>query len=106
MAQISVEIIRLPGSLLRGDLHGPVKVFHRPMDEDALEDFRLGQPDGPMVLSILQRQQRSAQKRGVCKGGIVFRQGAEGDRGAMLPRNFLPGQMQSDQQFTAVSCLW
>ena len=76
------------------------------MDEDALEGFRLGQADRSMFLSVLQRQQRSAQKRGVCKGGIVFRQGAEGDHGTMLPRNFLPDQVQSDRQFTAVSCLW
>ena len=40
-----------------------IEVLDGPMDEDALERFRPGQLDGPMVLSVLQRQQRRAQER-------------------------------------------
>ena len=38
-------------------------MLDRPMNENALERFGFGQPDGPMLLRVLQRQQSSSQKR-------------------------------------------
>ena len=46
-------------------------MLDRPMNEDALERFGFGQPDCPMLLRVLQRQQSRSQKRRVREAGMV-----------------------------------
>jgi len=40
----------------------PIKMLYRPMNEDALECLRLRQTDGPVLLRVLQRQQRQPRR--------------------------------------------
>ena len=69
-------------------------MLDRPMDEDALERFGFGQPDCPMLLRVLQRQQSRSQKRRVRKVGMVIGKRAELDHSAMLPQGFPLGSVE------------
>ena len=42
------------------------------MDEDTFERLRLGQTNGPVVLGVLQGQQRRAQQRRMREVGMVI----------------------------------
>ena len=73
----------------------PVEMLDRPMDEDALERFRLGQSDGPVFLCILKRQQGRAQQWRLRKIGMVIGKGSELDHRTMLPQAISRGQTKS-----------
>lgn len=74
-------------------------MLDRPMDEDALERLGFGQPDCPMLLRVLQRQQGRSQKRRVRKVGMVIGKRAELGDDAMLPQGFPLGQNQKIPAF-------
>ena len=78
----------------------PVKVFNRPVDKHPLERLRLGQADGPVFRSVLQRQHRRAQQSRMSEVGMVIGWGAERDHGAMLPQGFSRGQNAKGPRFS------
>ncbi len=70
-----------------------------PMHEDALERLGLGQTDGPLLLRVLQRQQRRAQQRRVREIRVAIGKGAELDHGLMVPQGFRCCQTQKAPAF-------